>query len=107
MRAINSVITDRDDAGKAYEPYLLDPAKLLLEAVLPPLFLVTSAEDLIGKDTLKLDRLLTERGFAHALLNFPKGTERKLPHVFSVMYPMYPESREVFKQMDTFFREAL
>ena len=107
MRAINSVITDRDDAGKPYEPYLLDPAKLLFEAALPPLFLVTSAEDLIGKDTLKLDRLLTEQGFAHALLNFPKGTERKLPHVFSVMYPMYPESREVFKQMDAFFREAL
>lgn len=107
MRAINSVITDRDDAGKAYEPYLLDPAKLLFEAALPPLFLVTSAEDLIGRDTLKLDRLLTERGFAHALQNFPKGTERKLPHVFSVMYPMYPESREDFKQMDAFFREAL
>lgn len=107
MRAINSVVTNQEDRGKPYETYLLDPARLLDAAKLPPLFLVTSAEDLIGKDTLKFERLLTERGFAHTLLNFPKGTERKLPHVFSVMYPMYPESREVFTKMDAFFREVL
>ncbi len=107
MRAINSVITDRDDADKPCEKYLLDPSLLLDAAALPPLFLVTSAEDLIGRDTLKFDRLLTEKGFAHALLSFPKGTERKLPHVFSVMYPMYPESREIFAKMDAYFREVL
>lgn len=107
MRAINSVVTNRDDSGQAYEPYLLDPASLLEQAKLPPLYLVTSAEDLIGKDTLKLDRLLTEKERPHTLLNFPKGTERKLPHVFSVMYPMYPESRDVFQKMDAFFREVL
>ena len=107
MRAINSVVTDENDRGKPYEPYLLDPALLLREAKLPPLFLVTSAEDLIGKDTLKFERLLTEAASTHTLLNFPKGTERKLPHVFSVMYPMYPESREVFARMDAFFKEAL
>ncbi len=107
MRAINDVVTDKSDKGKPFEKYLLDPATLLDEAKLPALFLVTSAEDLIGKDTLKFDRLLTEKGFAHTLLNFPKGGERKLVHVFSVMYPMYPESREVFKKLDTFFKEAL
>lgn len=107
MSAINSAVTDRSDRDKPCEKYLLDPAKLLDEATLPPLFLVTSAEDLIGRDTLKFDRLLTEKGFAHELLNFPKGTERKLVHVFSVMYPMYPESREVFTKMDAFFREVL
>ena len=107
MRAINSVVTDENDRGKPYEPYLLDPALLLREAKLPPLFLVTSAEDLIGKDTLKLERLLTEADAPHTLLNFPKGDERKLPHVFSVMYPMYPESREVFAKMDAFFKEAV
>ena len=107
MRAINNVVTDKNDRGKPYEKYLLDPARLLDAAELPPLFLVTSAEDLIGKDTLKFDRLLTEKGFAHTLLNFPKGAERKLVHVFSVMYPMYPESREVYTKMDAFFKEVL
>ena len=106
MSAINNVVTDKSDRGKPYEKYLLDPVRLLDEAVLTPLFLVTSAEDLIGKDTLKFDRLLAEKGVAHELLNFPKGSERKLVYVFSVMYPMYPESREVFTKMDAFFKEA-
>ena len=107
MSAISNMVTDKKDRGRPYEKYLLDPAELLDEAALPPLFLVTSGEDLIGKDTLKLDRLLTEKGAAHKLLNFPRGSERKLVHVFSVMYPMYPESREVFTKMDAFFREVL
>ncbi len=107
MSAISNVVTDKSDRGRPYEKYLLDPARLLDEAALLPLFLVTSGEDLIGKDTLKLDRLLTEKGAAHKLLNFPRGSERKLVHVFSVMYPMYPESREVFTKMDAFFREVL
>lgn len=107
MRAINSVVTDDNDRNQPYESYLLDPASLLDAAKLPPLFLVTSAEDLIGKDTLKFDRLLTEKTLPHMLLNFPKGIERKLPHVFSVMYSMYPESREVFTKMDAYFREML
>lgn len=107
MSAINNVVTDKNDRGKTWEKYLLDPVKLLDEAMLPPLFLVTSAEDLIGKDTHKLDKLLTEKSAAHTLLDFPKGSERKLVHVFSVCYPMYPESREVFTKMDAFFKEAL
>lgn len=97
-------MTDKNDRGKAYETYLLDPAKLLDEADLPPLYLVTSAEDLIRKDTLKFEKLLTENGKTHELLDFPKGSERKLVHVFSVMYPMYPESREVFGKLDAYFQ---
>lgn len=33
-----------------------------------------------------------------------KGNDRKLGHVFSVSYPMYPESIEVFQKMDAFFK---
>lgn len=105
--AISDVVTDRNDRGKPYEKYLLDPARLLDEIALPPLYLVTSAEDLIQKDTLKLEAKLSNLGNSYQLLNFTKGTERKLVHVFPVMYPMYPESREVFREMDAFFKEAL
>ena len=105
--AISDVVTDRNDRGKPYEKYLLDPARLLDEVALPPLYLVTSAEDLIQKDTLKLEAKLSNLGNSYQLLNFTKGTERKLVHVFPVMYPMYPESREVFREMDAFFKEAL
>ena len=51
--------------------------------------------------------VLTEAGAKHELLDFPKSTERKLGHVFSVTYPMYPESREVFEKMDVYVREVL
>ncbi len=105
MSAIRNVVTDKNDRGKPYEKYLLNPSMLLEEASAAPLFLVTSEEDLIQNDTLKLDRLLNERGTAHTLLNFPKGDENKLIHVFSVQYPMYAESREVFTKMDAFFKE--
>ena len=103
MRAISSVITNKDDRGKPYEPFLRNPS-LLVMMPLPPIFMVTSEEDLIQKDTLKLDGLLTAAGKEHELLNFPKGGERQLIHVFSVSYPMYPESREVFDAMSAFFR---
>ena len=103
MRAISNVVTCKEDKDTPYEPYLLDPS-LLVAAPLPPLFLVTSAEDLIGKDTFKLHSLLEAAGAQHELLDFPEGNERELIHVFSVSYPMYPESREVFAKMDAFFK---
>ena len=102
MCAINDVVCAKNDAGKAYEPYLRDQS-LLVAAPLPPLLLVTSEEDLIRKDTLKLDELLTAAGAEHELLDFAKGGARELVHVFSVAYPMYPESREVFARMDELF----
>lgn len=102
MRAINNVVTSKDDRGTPYERYLLNPALLATEAQLPPLFLVTSEEDLIQADTFKLEELLSICGKEHELLNFAKNRERELIHVFSVSYPMYPESREVFGKMNAY-----
>lgn len=104
LKAISNVVTSRSDLGKPYEKYLLDPSLLIGESELPPSYLVTSAEDMIQQDTLKLDCLLTENHKEHTLLNFPEGKEHKLVHVFSVCYPMYPESREVFEKMNAFFK---
>lgn len=38
---------------------------------------------------------------------FPEGKERKLEHVFSVAYPLYPESLDVLDGMDAFFLSPL
>ncbi len=105
MRAITDVVAKGYEKKMPCGKYLLDPAKMLDEAVLPPLYMVTSAEDLIQKDTLKLDRLLYQKNMKHTVKNFPEGTENKLVHVFSVMYPMYEESREVYREMDAYFRK--
>ena len=104
MRAINSRITGPLDRGTAYERYLLNPSLLVGATKLPPIFQVTSNEDLIQKDSLRFERLLELSGTEHEMQNWPKGTERELVHVFAVGYPMYPESRDVFARMDAFFK---
>lgn len=105
MKSINDMVTCRADKGKAYEKYLLNPASLLDAAKPLPSILITSDEDLIQKDTLKLDRVLKEKSAPYILFNYPKGGENKLIHVFSVSYPMYPESRDVLDKMDQYFKE--
>ena len=105
MKSINDMVTCRADKGKAYEKYLLNPASVLDAAKPLPSILITSDEDLIQKDTLKLDRVLKEKSAPYILFNYPKGGENKLIHVFSVSYPMYPESRDVLDKMDQYFKE--
>ncbi|MBR2281008.1 MAG: hypothetical protein IJ863_00135, partial [Spirochaetales bacterium] len=104
MSVISNVITDENDRRKAYEPYLLDPVSMVADTILPPIWQVTSAEDLIRNDSLKFSDALEISGAEHVLVDYPKGTERKLIHVFSVQFPMYPESREVLNSMDGFFK---
>lgn len=104
LRALSDQVTDKTDSGKPYEKYLLDPASLIGSFRMPPVFQVTSAEDLIRGDSLKVEKLLSDTGAEHILKDFEKGKERKLVHVFPVAYPMYPESREVFRGMDAFFK---
>jgi len=73
-----------------------------LEA-LPPCYLVTSAEDTVHKAVLEFAALLKERGVAHELHDWPKQKGRKLPHVFSVLFPHREESRQTSDEMTEFF----
>jgi acetyl esterase/lipase len=61
LRAINNVVTSKEDARKPYERFLLDPSLLLISEGIPPIFQITSDEDLIQADSLKLERLLEAR----------------------------------------------
>ena len=106
LRSINDMITCKADKGKAYEKYLRDPASLLDVTNPLPSILVTSTEDLIQKDTLKLESVLIRKRAPYELLNYPKGDTNKLVHVFSVCYPMYPESREVLSKIDQYFKKT-
>ena len=101
---LGDVVCSAEDTGQPYLPYILNPSALVRETQLPPLYLVTSDEDLIQKDTLKFELLLTEASVEHRLLNFPKGKHKKLMHVFSVQYPLWEESREVYNEIDKFFK---
>ena len=105
MMAISNVITDKEDKGKTYVRFLKDPASLVKEAKLLPIIQFTSEEDMIHKDSLKFESLLTQNGVPHEIHDRPKGEERELVHVYSVMYPDYPESQEVYVLIDAFFRK--
>ena len=90
--------------ARVEKKYLLDPVSMLKETTLPPLYLVTSAQDIIRKDTLKFDCALSEAKVPHQLLDFPKGYRKRLVHVFSVQYPLWPESRIVYQEFDNYFK---
>lgn len=105
MSAINNIVCGKEDKGREYQKYLLDPSLMLAETKLPGIIQFTSEEDLIQKDSLKFFKLLDDMGFEHEMHNYPKGTANKLVHVFSVMYPDYEESREVYSLIDKFYKE--
>lgn len=105
MMAISDVVTDRRDRAKPYEKYMLDPLSVLNVSSLPPMIRFTSTEDAIHLDSLKVQRHLREHGIEHEMHDYPLGSGRVLVHVFSVMYPDWPESREVYGFMDKWFKE--
>lgn len=88
-------------------PYIQNPSLLIGKAILPLLFLVTSAEDLIRDDTLKYKKLLDNAGVENRLIDEPKGKTHKLVHVFPVKYSAYEESERISGQVSDFFREVL
>lgn len=103
--SLNSVVCSKEDKGKAYEKYLRKPSLMLQEGKLPPIVQFTSVEDMIRADSLEFNKLLERYGNTHELHDYAKGKERQLVHVFSVMYPDYPESIEVYNTMDAFFKK--
>ena len=69
-----------------------------------PVFLVTSAEDMIHGATVNFKALMDKRGIENVYLDYPKGNKNKLEHVFSVLYPSeYEESVETIDKMTEFF----
>lgn len=102
LMALSNQVCSRKDRGTPYRKYLLDPSLLLEKAVLPPVIQFTSEEDLIQKDSVKFCGMLEDNSIEHEFHNYPKGTDHELVHVFPVMYPDYPESREVYSLIDAF-----
>lgn len=106
MAAITDQIAKGDDFDRDCIAYLQDPASMLDVTTLPPVYQVTGIQDLIQKDSLKFEQLLSEKGVKHELKDYPKGKERKLDHVFSVKFPKWPESQEVIDNICGWFRQS-
>lgn len=90
---------------ETYRSLNLDTLECLEQ--LPPCYLVTSEEDFVTTHSRRFAQLLQEKGVEHELHVWPKGGERQLGHIFSLLYPTWEESRQTTREMVEFFRKRL
>lgn len=75
----------------------IDPDNPGILSLLPPIFLVTSKEDFLHRQTLHFAGTLEQNGHDHKLLYYPEG--QALTHAFPALMPSLPESREVLDRI--------
>ncbi len=103
FRVINDRIARGEENSRPYAKYLKDFRWLFTAATLPPSILFTSEEDLIRNDTLLFRDVLQDNHVSFDFHDYPKGTERELVHVFTVLQPFYPESMDVQQKIHDYF----
>ncbi len=104
MSFISGYVTDKNDEGKAYYQYLLDPSSMIAKTNFPPTFFVTGDEDMIQSETYKLYGLFGDNGIKCDIKNSPVGESHSLEHVFAIKYPDIPEAVEVRKLISDFWK---
>lgn len=73
----------------------------------PPIYMVTSKQDFLQSNSVAFAKLLEESGADYKLTNLDKVKTHSLPHVYSVRFPDYEESKTVNKEMCDFFRKYM
>ena len=86
--------------------FIYEPTRLFDHVLFPPCFLVTSSEDFIRDDTLKLKRRFDEFNIMCELMDWERRESKRLEHVFPVTYPKYPESQKTIEAMIEFLKQS-
>lgn len=81
---------------------LVNPEDPRIEMRLPHVLQVTSNADFLKSYTLRYNKALSVVGHPHRLIYFQKGKE--LTHAFPSLKPELPQSREVLRELDAWFR---
>ena len=76
--------------------------KLVADLNVPPLYLLTSSDDFIEAETLKLATAMSLARKKFELHDFAPEAGHALGHVFSIGMSWLEESQEVFEQMRKF-----
>ena len=84
---------------------IMDPSKLFDHMSYPPCILITSKEDFIRSDSLKLKHLCEDFKIECELIDWGKGMHKRLEHVFPVTYPKYQESQKTIDAMINFLSD--
>ncbi len=104
LSPISNFVVNKEETPEYLYHYLINPQSL--ESVLPKTCLITSAEDMLREETLRLHELLSERGTNCTLQDWPHDIDTPLVHIFPVIYPSYPESKIAIDKMCDFFMNS-
>jgi len=72
---------------------------------LPPIYMQSSQEDMLKKHSLSFYKALEKEQHNVKFRFFEKDS--RLVHAFAALYPEYPESKEVYKEMMDFFQSVV
>lgn len=101
LSRINDLIVDALDK-KELKAYAENMIPILDEVNICPILIQTSSEDFIRDHSYKLREYLDKRDSFYEFIDFGKGKDYELGHVFPVCYPKYPESLMAIEQMVLF-----
>ncbi|KFI81684.1 alpha/beta hydrolase fold protein [Bifidobacterium reuteri DSM 23975] len=82
-----------------FDPYL-DMDRLMVDGNLPPIYMLTSAEDYLADNTLEFARILQHRHHDYEVRVLPKGLDHALTHDFSVRETGLPHNAEAIQVVD-------
>lgn len=105
FRLLRSLCFERGYANKEYYKNMIFNGIPEMKN-LPPVFLTTSEEDELSYMTYSFEETLKKYNVKHKLKYYDKKENRKLGHVFGVLYPEYDESKELLDEMIQFFQTA-
>ena len=83
------------------------PDVLRTSTHLPPVYLVSSEEDIFKSQSMRLHHVLTRRNVENTFRFLSAGQGHALQHSFPVLYPEYEESIGVNTEMLRFFQRVL
>lgn len=103
ISTINDLVVNALDK-KEQKAYAKNMIPILYEVEVCPILIQTSSEDFIRDHSYDLRNYLDKRGAFYEFIDFGKGRDYELGHVFPVCYPKYPESLMAIEQMVLFLK---
>ena len=104
LSIINDMVVGALDK-KEEKAYAKNMISILDEVNICPILIQTSSEDFIRDHSYKLREYLDKRDAFYEFIDFGKGKDYELGHVFPVCYPKYPESLMAIGQMVLFLNK--
>lgn len=103
ISTINDLVVNALDK-KEQKAYAKNMIPILYEVEVCPILIQTSSEDFIRDHSYDLRNYLDKRGAFYEFIDFGKGRDYELGHVFPVCYPKYPESLMAIEQIVLFLK---